>query len=67
MSGYVDADGHVIEDVSAIIRYLEPPFDKMRTVLNILPTRAIGSIRLAGEPPHFRHGAQIATTVPEGA
>ena len=37
MSGYVDADGHVIEDVSAIIRYLEPPFDKMRTVLNILP------------------------------
>ena len=37
MAGYVDADGHVIEDPVAIHQYLEAPFDKMRTVLNVLP------------------------------
>ncbi len=37
MSGYVDADGHVIENAVEIFQYLEPPFDKMRTPLNILP------------------------------
>lgn len=37
MSGYVDADGHVIENAVEIFQYLEAPFDKMRTPLNILP------------------------------
>ena len=37
MSGYVDADGHVIENAVEIFQYLEAPFDRMRTPLNILP------------------------------
>lgn len=37
MPGYVDADGHVIEDVAELVKFLDPPFDRMRTTLDVLP------------------------------
>ena len=37
MSGYVDADGHVIEDVDAIVKFLDPPYDRTRNNWGVLP------------------------------
>lgn len=37
MSGYVDADGHVIEDVDAIVKFLDPPYDSTRNNWGVLP------------------------------
>ena len=43
MPGYVDADGHVIEDVAELVKFLDPPFDRMRcSELTYSPADALG-------------------------
>ena len=56
MPGYVDADGHVIEDVAELVKFLDPPFDRMRTTLDVLPGGDrfhTPSGRIASMPPMF--------------